>query len=179
VSQTNPFTPPEFQGTSAGELGALGALGDLALASPGQRLLAAFVDGLVLTAVCVPVFVLVLVVFGAGGGFDGELDDLTTNLLVGTVLILGGLPYAAVQAWLVTTRGQTVGKIALGLRIVRTDGRPVDFVQGVLLRSWVFGLLGAVPCLGNLINITDLLAIFSDRHRTLHDRLADTLVVRA
>jgi uncharacterized RDD family membrane protein YckC len=49
----------------------------------------------------------------------------------------------------------------------------------VLLRSWVFGLLGAVPCLGNLINITDLLAIFSDRHRTLHDRLADTLVVRA
>src|SRR5262245_5686294 len=41
---------------------------------------------------------------------------------------------AAVQAFLVTSRGQSVGKLVARTKIIRSDGAPAGFLRGVLLR---------------------------------------------
>jgi len=48
----------------------------------------------------------------------------------------------AYQGYLAAHHGQSIGKRLVGLRMVRTDGGPMNFFRGVLLRSW---LLGAIP----------------------------------
>jgi uncharacterized RDD family membrane protein YckC len=75
------------------------------------------------------------------------------------------LPLFAVETYLLTAlTGVTVGKRLLGIRVVRLSGRPVGFVWA-LVRTAL--LLTVVP------------ALITDRDlRGLHDRAADTVVVR-
>ncbi|HHH31238.1 MAG TPA: RDD family protein [Polyangiaceae bacterium] len=120
------------------------------------------------------------------------------TLLVGTF---------AYQTWLATHDGQSIGKLLLGARVVRTDDRPVDFLRGVLLRTWTLGALPlvaaaifaarseagysartffeaivTVPVFGvTLLALgigTVSVAMAKDR-RGLHDRIAGTKVVAA
>lgn len=67
--------------------------------------------------------------------------------------------------------GQTIGKMASGIQVIRDEG-PVDFAHAALrAAAYVVSLvpagLGLIP------------AFFGDGRRALHDRLADTRVVRA
>lgn len=75
------------------------------------------------------------------------------------------LPIFAVEAYLLTAlTGVTVGKRLLGIRVIRLGGRPVGF-GWALVRTAL--LLTVVP------------ALVTDRDlRGLHDRAADTVVVR-
>jgi uncharacterized RDD family membrane protein YckC len=81
------------------------------------------------------------------------------------------------QAFLIATSGQSVAKKLLGMRIVRDDDSPAGFWRGVVLRSWVFMLVGAIPKIGGMISLIDGLYIFGSRQRCMHDMLADTKVV--
>ncbi|MCC6522360.1 MAG: RDD family protein [Polyangiaceae bacterium] len=54
-------------------------------------------------------------------------------------LILVGL-YVA-QAYLASSRGKSIGKQLVGVRVERLRGGKQGFVRGVLLRSWLFWLL--------------------------------------
>jgi uncharacterized RDD family membrane protein YckC len=47
----------------------------------------------------------------------------------------------AYQTYLGATYGQSIGKRLFGARVVRADGEDVDFLRGVLLRTWVLGVL--------------------------------------
>jgi uncharacterized RDD family membrane protein YckC len=68
-------------------------------------------------------------------------------------------------------RGQTLGKWATGLRIVRLDGQPMTFVSSLLRH--VVGYPVSLITLG----LGFLLAIFHAQGRALHDILAGTVVV--
>lgn len=103
----------------------------------------------------------------------GEDATLLFGGLAG-VALLGLVVY---QTYLVATTGQSIGKRLIGIRIVRSDGSPVEFVHGVLIRSWALGLAQVIPIIGGFIPIIDALMIFSEDRRCLHDRLADTIVV--
>jgi uncharacterized RDD family membrane protein YckC len=76
------------------------------------------------------------------------------------------LYFVGLWAW----RGQTLGKMAVAIRVVRTDGRPVG-VGAALLRlvGYLFSWL--------LLFAGFLMIIFDRQRRGLHDRLADTIVV--
>lgn len=77
--------------------------------------------------------------------------------------------------WL-TQFGQTIGKRALKIRIVKhDDGENGGFVTNVLLRCWLNLLLSLIP----LYALVDVLFIFRDDRRCLHDLIAGTLVVEA
>jgi uncharacterized RDD family membrane protein YckC len=67
--------------------------------------------------------------------------------------------------------GQTPGMRLLGIRVVQVDGRPVDPLRA-LRRSlvWFFG---------SFLAITPISVLVSADHRGLHDRAANTIVVRA
>jgi uncharacterized RDD family membrane protein YckC len=91
---------------------------------------------------------------------------------------LGIALVATVQGTLLTWMGQTIGKRALGVRIVRfRDGGNPGFVRAVLLRSVVPGLIAGLTCLGNVFVLIDILNILGEERRCLHDYLAATKVV--
>ncbi len=88
--------------------------------------------------------------------------------------------YLGYQINLLATAGQTIGKRALGLRIVLAkDDSNGGFVPNVLLRGLVPSIIMAIPYLGRLGLIADILFIFRDDRRCLHDHIAGTRVVKA
>jgi uncharacterized RDD family membrane protein YckC len=104
--------------------------------------------------------------------------------------------YVLLQIGLLSVRGQTIGKILYGLRIVRaSDNARAGLVRAVLLRSLVpsisaspfapstymqlgdWGLAWPAALVG-LIALCDCLFIFRDDRRCLHELIAGTKVVR-
>ena len=71
----------------------------------------------------------------------------------------------------VQNNGQTLGKMAAGVAIVRDDGTPLSY--GRAFARWLGYLVsGLTLCLGFVC------AAFTNRKRALHDYIADTRVVR-
>ncbi|MFF5260726.1 RDD family protein [Actinomadura viridis] len=112
--------------------------------------------------------------------------DRTFNPVTGTSIYWGpgnasgnllALLIVFLYYWLLTARwGQTLGKKVLGIRVVREqDGGAISSGAS----AWRYGvqLLLAIPCgLGTLL---DALWIFWDpRKQTIHDKAAQTLVVK-
>ena len=80
---------------------------------------------------------------------------------------------------MVSTRGQSLGKRILGLRIVRFGtGAPAGFLHGWLLRAVVPGIISCLPWIGYLFLIVNYCFIFREDRRCLHDLIADTCVVK-
>lgn len=97
---------------------------DIRVARLGSRVLALLVDlvvQLVLFLVLLLLSWFVLAVLAGTGLVDGAL--LQALFLGLVVAVLVGYP----TALLTLTRGRTVGKLVLGLRVVRDDGGPVGF----------------------------------------------------
>jgi uncharacterized RDD family membrane protein YckC len=107
-------------------------------------------------------------------------DDFNVGRTASGFLVLGLALFVlfVVQTWLLTTRGQSVGKRMLGIRIVRyRTAAPPGFLHAVLLRSWVINVIGLVPTLGTYFPLLDIGFIFGPERRCLHDLIADTMVV--
>ncbi len=162
----------------------MGAPGSLA--ERGTRLLAASIDELILLAITLPM------VFGAvpaivtlvSGGTDPELLDTSDILRAmlggpGTIVtVVALLAWCVITAWLVAANGQSIGKRMVGIKVVRTDGSPASFARIFLLRNVVNALPNLLPYVGWLYQLVDPLLIYQDSRQCLHDRIADTIVVR-
>ena len=110
-------------------------------------------------------------------GVVGTSDDFDDAFLVPATLIAGLLVMLLLPVVLMarrgTANGQSLGKQALGLRVVREDGRPVGFGTA-LLREVAGKALLPLTILWLVVDVAFLLA-----GRSLHDRLASTLVAPA
>ena len=82
--------------------------------------------------------------------------------------VLFGLSYAA---FFTGTTGQTLGKLAAGLRVVDGDGRPPGY-----LRALARAAAGSVGVLFGFAGVAPM--FFDPAHRTLHDRLSKTRVIK-
>lgn len=168
------------------------------LASPWSRLLARCADGFLEFLAAVPA----LVVLGpdlmkvlqaiVAASRDGEfnLEGLETTRLMPALALFTALQLAllGIQIFLLTSRGQSLGKILLGVRVVRADdGEKPGFLRAWLLRELpsgtIQGLLQLVPIVGFFLRFafvtTNYLMIFREDRRCLHDFIAGTRVVRA
>ncbi|MFF3610121.1 RDD family protein [Streptomyces sp. NPDC002463] len=85
------------------------------------------------------------------------------------LLVLVGAPIAVETL----THGRSLGKLAVGLRVVRDDGGPIRFrhalVRGAMGVVEILMTFGVVACIASLV---------SERGRRLGDVFAGTLVVR-
>jgi uncharacterized RDD family membrane protein YckC len=113
---------------------------------------------------------------------DVAFDDETLNLILGVPLFTGALAVVVLWEPIFMRRhgdrnGQTPGKQAMGIRVVRDDGRPVTFATG-LLRDFLFKtVLGGFS--GGLFSLVDYLwPLWERENRALHDLVAGTHVVR-
>jgi uncharacterized RDD family membrane protein YckC len=104
--------------------------------------------------------------------------DVRRRAIAMTVMCLSVLILCSYQWYQIVNRGQTIGKRALGIKVVKLDGRPVSLFDGVILREWSFSLIGAIPIIGRLFNVLDFAVILASERRCLHDILAKTKVVK-
>jgi uncharacterized RDD family membrane protein YckC len=163
----SPFSPPK-----ANLEGGAVAAGALRLAERGTRLAAVLLDGLL---------ILPAAIIGGLGAALGRTDG-KPGPGFGIAMGLVGLWIIAVaiyQIYLLSTRGQTVGKRWMKVRVVKLDGSQPGFVHAVLLRVFVNGLISAVPYLGGIYGLVDILFVFREDRRCLHDLIASTRVVVA
>ena len=129
------------------------------IATAGRRLGAIFVDGLVFS----PLWIGLTLAYPAAGMFDYPLQRI----------VLPAILWTAYEVWmLVSFSGQTVGKKALHIRVVNPDGAPISTGQA-LRRAISRNVMSYTYVLG----LIDSLMVFSRDRRTLHDRIAGTLVV--
>jgi uncharacterized RDD family membrane protein YckC len=149
----------------------------LAPASRWLRLGAVLLDSVIGLILALPGMALLL----AGGIFTRSNQPNLALMLPGfLVLGIAELALLAVQIYLLSTRGQTIGKKLLGIRIVCFDDESnPGFVKAFLLRAFVNGLIGAVPFLGFFYSLVDICFIFRDDRRCIHDLIAGTKVVKA
>jgi len=171
VSETqaqNPFQPPRARLEATNEPDDQ----PLQAASRGSRFGAYLIDILPFVVIGILAAVLLPALRGHRAGWTGSSALLA---LVGATS-LGWMIY---NASLVYLYGQTFGKKVMGIRVVRMDGSRVAFGRFAFLRALPIGILAAIPYLGWLIRLTDVLLIFRDSRRCIHDQIADTQVVTA
>jgi uncharacterized RDD family membrane protein YckC len=159
------------------------------LAERGTRLLAASIDELILLAISLPIVIgaipaMVALVSGTGTADLESVDTMSVlRLMVGgpgtTITILALIAWCIITAWLVATNGQSIGKRLVGIKVVRTDGSRASFARIFLLRNVLNGLPNLLPYVGWLYQLIDPLLIYQESRQCLHDKLADTIVVRA
>jgi uncharacterized RDD family membrane protein YckC len=137
------------------------------------RFLARIIDWLILivvnSAVTVPL--------GLGGlnilSGSHDMFDLASMLaLFGLSAVIRLVISATYEILLTWKRGATLGKMALGLKVVRPDGSGLSLGRSVarFFSTWISGF---IFCIGYII------AAFDDEKRSLHDRICETRVIRA
>ena len=145
-----------------------------ALASVGQRALAWFIDQLV---VSVPFLILIVVFFGADHINVAGSQVSSGELIVITLMQLCiQVPYHTVC---VATSGQTIGKRAVGLRVVsQVDGGSVS-LNYAAVRSLIPVVAMLLPVIGFAGSvIVYMRAFFHPLRKGWHDQAAGTIVVR-
>jgi uncharacterized RDD family membrane protein YckC len=154
---------------------------DSTLAERWRRLLGAIADGL-LESLCWLPTSLALMQSTSELMEDGQLtpDALMENFWSNFHL---SLPYLAallaLQAVLLSLRGQSIGNMLVRTRIVRADdGEPAGFMRAFLLRGFLARAIRQIPLLGAIFWIVDSCFIFRDDKRCLHDLMAGTKVVK-
>jgi len=146
------------------------------IAGLDKRFLGALVDGMAGLALLGPG--IAMVVASGAIGDEGGGDSPELALLGAVVAGVGFLALMGIQIYLLATSGQSIGKYVVKTQIVDFDTRrPADFVHTFVLRAFVNGLIGAIPCVGRIYTLVDILFIFGQDYRCLHDKLANTVVV--
>lgn len=109
----------------------------------------------------------VMGIFGLRQVNTEDLSDIdpTVNLL--TILVFW-LYFALLES---SERGATVGKMAMGLRVVTGEGKRLTFLNATG-RFFARILSGAIFCIGYIM------VAFTDRKRGLHDMIANTVVIK-
>jgi uncharacterized RDD family membrane protein YckC len=131
----------------------------------GRRVLAIIADGLLLGVLFSAVSVLARMV-GLG---EADAPLFAGYTWAGGFFVLAMAYYALMEGY----RGQTVGKMLFGIRVVREDGGGAPGFKAALVRS----LLRVVDGLfGYLVGFVAVLA--SEKNQRLGDMAARTLVVR-
>jgi uncharacterized RDD family membrane protein YckC len=96
---------------------------------------------------------------------DWERQDPLFNLLS---VVIGWLYFALMES---SERGATVGKMALGLRVVTSNGQRLSFMNAT--GRYFAKIISAI-----ILGIGFLMIAFTDKKRGLHDMIASTLVIK-
>jgi len=162
---TNPYAPPQAVVRD------VFARSAIVPADRGTRLGAAMLDTLIFMLMVYAPFFGGALISTAGSNSEGG-----TGALLGLVIALVGL---AVWCWFtiryVLQNGQSIAKRMVGIKVVRSDGSPVTVGRVFWLRNVLNTVLSVIPVYG----LIDSLFIFADSRQCLHDKIADTIVIKA
>jgi uncharacterized RDD family membrane protein YckC len=130
------------------------------------RVLATFIDGLILSVVALLYTDLVAAMLPVARTETSPVSSLQL-ILLGINLVVG----LAFEVWFVGRFGATPGKMVCQIKVVRSDGRRVTYLRSLarhLAKTLDWFTLG----------VGFVMAVFDEDRRTLHDRICDTRVIR-
>jgi uncharacterized RDD family membrane protein YckC len=107
---------------------------------------------------------------------DASSDNIGYNLIQGIVSFFF---FVLINGYFMIKNGQTIGKMALKIRIVTTSGDIPLPIPLIVLRYASVWLITAIPVLGVIFWLTDTLFIYRPDRRCIHDLIAGTMVVKA
>ncbi len=105
----------------------------------GKRFISAFVDGLLFLPLL--------------GLYFWLAPQSRIAAFILTPLLM--LSYSVYSIYFLARYGQTLGKMAAGIRVLKTDGQPIG-LREALLRSSVDVALGTLSCAGTLVAIASI-----------------------
>ncbi|MFC8720350.1 RDD family protein [Kitasatospora sp. NPDC057198] len=185
---------PQMPGTIQANNGYINIphLGTVRIATMGQRFLARLLDGIVMSVVLGIAMAAGLAgMVGLANNAEDKCDptsadyqscvnDAGTNIVITALTMLAVIAvFLLVYEWLlVGLAGATVGKMALGLRVVReTNGQNPGLGAGFL--RYILPVVGAVFCyLGTLLVYLSPFFDNSGKLQGWHDRAAGTVVIK-
>ena len=153
------------------------------LAGWWSRVGAALIDGLIVGIGSLVLLIALTAPFGIGFFADES---------VGVISILVGLLFATLcvtivaflyaPAMMARTNGQTLGRMVVGIRVVRAKGQEMTFgwamLREVAVKALLFGVASSLTF--GLASLLDVLwPLWDEEHRALHDFIVDTRVIRA
>jgi uncharacterized RDD family membrane protein YckC len=150
------------------------------LAEYWRRVAAAIIDGVIVT-IAVVILLIPLAALGLSVDTDGGAVAFAVGLLVVVLaVVVASFLYAPIL--MARTNGQTVGKMAVDIRVVRANGRTMDFgwalLREVVVKALLFGVLSSFTF--GLASLLDYLwPLWDAENRALHDFVVDTRVIRA
>ncbi len=175
-NEFNPYSSPSQAGFNPTTGYSPAPIPQHRLASLGARFLGSLLDGLASIVFVGPGLAMLL---ASGVLQEGQEPEFNTLMLVGLLLAGAGMiALLVLQLYLLATRSQSVGKYLVKTQMVDYQtGQPAGFAKCFLLRSLLNGLIAQIPFVGGLYALVDILFIFGEERRCLHDLIAGTSVV--
>jgi uncharacterized RDD family membrane protein YckC len=145
------------------------------LAGLGSRFIALLLDSLYqILLAAIPIILIIAVV---SAGINMGIEELFTAfgawVAAGVILFLFAVKYGYFLFYEVSRGGQTPGKKAVGIKVIRDTSHPIDF-RSASLRN----LMRAVDELPGVYAVGMLAVFLSPQYRRLGDHVAGTLVVK-
>jgi uncharacterized RDD family membrane protein YckC len=145
------------------------------LAGRGQRLAAKILDGLVEMILLLPVAIYLDVPDYFAAIVAEEMVTFPPKLIL-QLAIAGFVMHLLLHSYLLYFYGQTIGKRIMGIAIVNQADKVPGYNRIIGLRYLPFYTVGQLPWISSLA-LVDILFIFREDHRCLHDLLAGTRVI--
>lgn len=135
-----------------------------------QRVVAFILDAVLLLSFLAVFFIIgaLQALIRSDSGNNDLSDPVVYTWIAITLSWLAFMPLYYVTLWV--WRGQTVGKMAVHIQVVRTDGEPVNLLTAVL--RFVAYVISALPLFAGFF-----VALFQEDRRALHDLVAKTVVI--
>ncbi len=142
-------------------------------ASFGRRLVAVLIDGFILSMVS---FFITRFFPGANPYVYGQRGLVPASTFMGTSLV--GTLLSLLIGWgyyvyFIGSKGQTVGKMAMGIKVVNMGGKGHPDYMHAFLREVVGKFIS-----GLLFALGYLWMLWDGKKQTWHDKIAGTVVVR-
>jgi uncharacterized RDD family membrane protein YckC len=165
MNEENRYAPPKAEVQDVAEGGNLASL--------GARLGGAIIDAIISWVLVFPLMYYT--------GFWQSAMAGQVNYGLQVLLSIGGMViFLLLNGYLLAKHGQTIGKRIVGTRIVSvTDGQILPLVKVFGLRYVPMSLVAMVPIVGNILALVNVLFIFRDDRRCIHDLIAGTRVINA
>lgn len=140
------------------------------------------------------IFAILFGIFGAGKAIselnaqgllnenpdEAAIERVVENL-TGYFFVFGLVATLVMTAYFIVmhaTAGKTLGKMAVGIKVVKDDGTPCDWAAAGK-RAVVYPLGGGVPYVGTLIALLNgFWPLWDEKHQSLGDKLGGTYVVK-
>jgi uncharacterized RDD family membrane protein YckC len=174
--------PPGAGGPPIASFGETDLAGRHLLAGWWSRVGAALIDSVIVGVGGLLLLVAITAPFSIGffAGEDAGWISIVVGLFLAIICVsIMALLYA--PALMARTNGKTLGRMAVGIRVVRANGKAMTFgfamLREVAVKTLLFGIAAAIT--GGLATLADVLwPLWDEENRALHDFIVDTRVVQ-
>jgi uncharacterized RDD family membrane protein YckC len=148
------------------------------LASPGKRLGARIIDMILIS---IGIVVIGFMGIGSGAALGSTGTDVGIGAAIGAILmtiLTIAILTIAYEVTLTALKGQTIGKMAVGIRVARADNGELPGFGKAIMRWALPNLMLFVPFVGWLASVLTYVSLtWDDRRQGWHDKAAATVVL--